>query len=571
MRRQVEGSIQGWLDGARHSVSAMGGVEGGRRRARRDSPGLVICLLVASGICALASGPTAEQIEFFEDKVRPVLAEHCYSCHSDKAEKVKGGLRLDTRETLLKGGTAGPVIVPGDAEASRLIKAVRYTDPDLQMPPKDKKLSAEQIASLETWVKMGAPDPRIAPGPRSLTDIAEARARHWAFQPVQDPAPPKVKKPRWVQTPVDAFVLAKLEQKQLKPAPPADRRTLIRRISYDLIGLPPTPEEVEAFLKDQRPEAYAQLVERLLASPHYGERWGRYWLDVARYADTKGYLAGGEERRYPFSYTYRDYVVRAYNEDKPYDQFLIEQIAADRLPQGEDKTPLTALGFLTLGRRFLNNQNDIIDDRIDLVTRGTLGLTVSCARCHDHKFDPIPTKDYYALHGVFASSEEPAEQPLLRPLRDSPDYQDYLKQKAKIEVEMEEFKDKEIARFIGELRQNVGDYLLGAREAKSVDDPAKFETFAVERKLIPGVLRRWITDLDARSQKPDPIFTPWFELAKLPDSDFATNAKPLLARFSADSALVNPGVAKALAERAPDSLKQVAEAYTKLFREIDAD
>ncbi len=543
-----------------------------RADARPTCRKLVWSLWIAASLCgAVAAEPTAEQIEFFENKIRPVLVEHCYACHSDKAEKVKGGLRLDTREGLLKGGTAGPAIVPGDAEASSLIKAVRYTDPELQMPPKDKKLSAEHIAALETWVKMGAPDPRTASGPRSLTDIAEARARHWAFQPVQNPVSPKVKKSRWVQTPVDAFVLAKLEQQKLKPAPPADRRTLIRRINYDLIGLPPTPEEVEAFINDKRPDAYAQLVERLLASPHYGERWGRYWLDVARYADTKGYLAGGEERRYPFSYTYRDYVVRAFNEDKPYDQFLIEQIAADRLPQAEDKTPLTALGFLTLGRRFLNNQNDIIDDRIDLVTRGTLGLTVSCARCHDHKFDPIPTQDYYALHGVFASSEEPAERPLLKSLNDSPDYQDYLKQKAKIEVEMEEFKDKEIAKFIGELRQNVGDYLLNVREAKSVDDAAKFETFAIERKLIPGVLRRWITDLDARSQKPDPIYTPWFEFSKLPETDFSTNAQPLLAKFSADSTAVNPVVAKALAKRAPDSLKQVAEAYTRLFREIDAN
>lgn len=529
---------------------------------------LSIVALVGSTV---AAEPTAEQIEFFENKIRPVLVDHCYACHSDKAEKVKGGLRLDTREALLKGGTSGPVIVPGDAEASPLIKAVRYADPELQMPPKDKKLPAEQIAALEAWVKMGAPDPRGSTGPKPLTDIAEARARHWAFQPVTNPVPPEVRKPRWVQTPVDAFVLAKLEQQKLKPAPPADRRTLIRRISYDLIGLPPTPEEVEAFEKDKRPDAYAQLVDRLLASPHYGERWGRYWLDVARYADTKGYLAGGEERRYPFSYTYRDYVVRAFNEDKPYDQFLIEQIAADRLPQGEDKTPLTALGFLTLGRRFLNNQNDIIDDRIDLVTRGTLGLTVSCARCHDHKFDPIPTQDYYALHGVFASSEEPADRPLLKPLSDSPDYQDYLKQKAKIEAEMEEFKDKEIAKFIGELRQNVGDYLLGAREGKSIDDAAKFETFAIERKLIPAVLRRWITDLDARSKNSDPIYTPWFELAKLPEASFSTNAQPLLAKFTADPTAVNPVVANALAERTPDSLKQVAEAYTRLFREIDAN
>jgi len=526
------------------------------------------------GVSAYAAEPTAAQIEFFEKKIRPIFAEHCYSCHSDKAEKVKGGLRLDTREALLKGGSSGAVIVPGDPDASPLIKAVRYQDEELRMPATKgggKKLSDDQIAALEAWVKLGAPDPRITGGPRPLTDIREARARHWAFQPVRKPAPPEVKKNRWVQTPVDAFVLAKLEQKHLNPAPPADRRTLIRRVTYDLIGLPPAPEQVEEFINDKKPDAYARLVDRLLSSPHYGERWGRYWLDVARYADTKGYLPGGEERRYPFSYTYRDYVVHAFNEDKPYDQFVIEQIAADRLPPGEEKDSLAALGFLTLGRRFLNNQNDIIDDRIDVVTRGTLGLTVSCARCHDHKFDPIPTRDYYALHGVFASSEEPGERPLLRPLQDSPDYQDYLKQKAKIEEEVEEFQDKEIAKFIGELRQNVGDYLLGARAAAGLEDQSKFDTFAIERKLLPAVLRRWLKDLDTRRKNSDPIFAPWFELAALSEQDFSANAKPLLAKFTTDSASVNPVVAKALADSAPDSLKQVAEAYNKLFKEIDAE
>jgi len=520
---------------------------------------------------AFAASPTGDQIEFFEGKIRPVLVDHCYSCHSDKAEKVKGGLKLDTAEATLKGGTSGQVIVPGDPDASLLIKAVRYGDEDLQMPPKDKKLPVEQIADLEAWVNMGAPDPRISSGVPQLTEIAEARARHWAFQPVKKPALPKVKQGRWVQTPVDTFVLARLEQKNLSPTRPADRRTLIRRVSYDLIGLPPTPEEVEAFVNDKKPDAYARLVDRLLASPHYGERWGRHWLDVARYADTKGYLAGGEERRYAFSYTYRDYVIRAFNEDKPYDQFLIEQIAADRLPLEEEKDSLAALGFLTLGRRFLNNPHDIIDDRIDVVTRGTLGLTVTCARCHDHKFDPISTKDYYALYGVFASSEEPAEKPLLRPLQDTPDHQDYLKAVAKIEAEVEEFQDKEIAKFIGELRQNVGDYLLGARDAAQLEDQAKFDTFAVERKLLPAVLRRWMKDLDERRKTPDPIFGPWFELSALPEQDFAANAKPSLARFVADSAQFNPVVAKALAERATNSLKEVVEAYNKLFANVDAE
>lgn len=518
---------------------------------------------------APASAPTADQIEFFENRIRPILIEHCYSCHSERAEKIRGGLRLDNREATFKGGTSGPAIVPGDAVASLLIKAVRYEDEDLQMPPKDEKLTAEQIADLEAWVNMGAPDPRVDDGPKPLTDVAEARARHWAFQPVQTPALPKVKKRDWIQTPVDQFVLAKLEQDELSPAKPADRRTLIRRVSYDLTGLPPTPQEVESFINAKQPDAYARLVDRLLASPHYGERWGRHWLDVARYADTKGYLAGGEERRYPFSYTYRDYVIRSFNEDKPYDQFLIEQIAADRLPLGEEKDALAALGFLTLGRRFLNNPHDIIDDRIDVVTRGTLGLTVSCARCHDHKFDPISAQDYYALYGVFASSEEPAEKPLLRPLHDSPDYQDYLRAVARIEAEIEEFQDKEIAKFIGELRKNVGDYLLGARDAAQLEDQSKFDTFAQERKLIPVVLRRWIKDLDERRKTPDPIFTPWFELSALVEADFSANAKPLFEKYLADSAQVNPVIASALSEKSADSLKSVVEVYNKLFADVD--
>lgn len=523
------------------------------------------------GYLGASATPTPEQIEFFESKIRPVFVEHCYSCHSEKAEKIKGGLKLDTRDALLKGGTSGPVITPGDPDASLLIKAVRYTDPEMQMPPKDKKLPAEQIADLEAWVKMGAPDPRDTPGPKPLTEVAEARAKHWAFQPVTKPALPKVKNPRWTKTAVDNFVLARLEEKKLKPAPAADRRTLIRRVSYDLLGLPPTPEEVEAFVNDKKPDAFARLVDHLLASPHYGERWGRYWLDLARYADTRGYLAGGEERRYAFSHTYRDYVVRAFNEDKPYDQFLVEQIAADRLELGEDKRALAALGFLTLGRRFLNNQNDIIDDRIDVVTRGTLGLTVTCARCHDHKFDPIPTKDYYSLHGVFASSEEPSERPLLGAHKDSPEYQDFLNAREKIQKEIADFEAKEIAKFRHDLLQNVGDYLLAARDVVKLDDQSKFDTFAGERKANPAVLRRWMAELEKRRTNSDPVLAAWFELSALDESEIATNLPSRLAGFSNEPSHVNPAVAKALLEGVTNSLNQVVAVYSKLFRDVEAE
>jgi hypothetical protein len=524
-----------------------------------------------SSLSGRAAGPSpaSDNGELFENKIRPLFADNCYTCHSEKAEKLKGGLRLDTPEMVLKGGSSGPVIIPGNPNASLLIKAVRYIDPDLQMPPKNKKLPPEQVAILESWVKAGAPMPRSANSAPLLSSVAEARARHWAFQPVHKPAVPAVKRSGWVKTPVDNFVLAQLENAHLKPAPQADRRSLIRRITYDLTGLPPTYAEVEAFEKDTSPDAYARLVDRLLASPHYGERWGRYWLDVARYADTKGYLAGGEQRRYAFSYTYRDYVIRAFNEDKPYHQFIVEQIAADRL-SGEDKQDLAALGFLTLGRRFLNDPNDIIDDRIDVVTRGTLGLTVGCARCHDHKFDPIPSKDYYSLHGIFASSEEPGELPLLGELRDSPQYKDYLKQKAKIEAEMAEFKDKEVAKYLDELRRQVGDYMLGAHDAARVEAD-KFDTFAGERKLEPKVLRRWMTELDARAKRPDLIFGPWVELGKLPEAGFATNASAFFARISADTNLANPVLAKALSAGSVNSLKAAAEVYTKVFQETDSE
>lgn len=532
--------------------------------------GSFVAALLALATCGHATTSSPEQLEFFEAKIRPIFVDHCYPCHSAK-EKIKGSLRLDAASALRKGGNNGPAVVPGNAEASLLIKAVRYTDEDLQMPPDDKKLSAEQIALLEAWVQLGAPMPQSSDADGMMTEVNVARTKHWAFQPVQMPTTPKVKKSSWVQSPVDNFILAKMEGKKLKPASAADRRTLIRRLSYDLIGLPPTPQEVEAFVNDKSPDAYAKVVDRLLASPHYGERWGRHWLDVARYADTKGYLAGGEERRYKFSYTYRDYVIRAFNEDKPYDQFLIEQIAADRLDPGEDKSSLAALGFLTLGRRFLNNQNDIIDDRIDVITRGTMGLTVTCARCHDHKFEPISARDYYALYGVLQSSEEPGELPLLNPIVDSLQYQGYLKEKAKIEKEIDEFEIKEIEIFRADLRKNVGDYLLAAQAAAGLEEQSKFDDFAGNRKVLPAILRRWMTDLNEREKQSDPVLGPWFEFTKLNKTNFTAEAQPLLVRLASEQPGANAVVAKAIVERKPESLQQVAECYEKLFRAVEEE
>ena len=375
---------------------------------------------------------TADQSAFFENKIRPILASQCLKCHSAAEGKVKGGLALDTREGVLKGGDSGPAVIPGNPDKSPLIRAVRYTDPNLQMPPKGEKLTDAQVADLVAWVKMGAPDPRTGAAKGKYANAGERKV-WWAFQPVKLTPPPAVQNKAWAANPVDNYILAKLEEKNLKPSGPADKQVLIRRLYFDLIGLPPTPAEVEAFVADKSPTAYAQLVDKLLASPHYGERWGRHWLDVARYSDTIGDPAKKKESpAYPFAWTYRDYVVKAFNDDKPYDQFIREQLAADRLPNNKDRTTLAALGFITVGDHFDGNREDIINDRIDVVTKGFNGLTVACARCHDHMFDPIPTKDYYALHGIFSNIEEPKELPIIA-TADKAKYADYLKEKVALD------------------------------------------------------------------------------------------------------------------------------------------
>ncbi len=381
-------------------------------------------LVVAAG-AAVTSEPNSEQSAFFESKIRPILAENCYRCHSLEEGKAKGGLTLDSRDGWQKGSENGPVIEPGKPEESVLITAIGYDDPDLQMPPKGEKLSTEQIAALTEWVKMGAPDPRQAPknAGAKLSGLTDSAKSHWAYQPVIKPEIPTNEGQSWCRTPVDAFILRALETNGMRPNPAATKEALIRRAYYDLIGLPPTPYQVNDFLQDDSPDAFANVVDQLLASPQYGERWGRFWLDTARYSDTKGGDRNNRETsyRYADAWTYRDYVIRSFNEDKPYNQFALEQIAADQLPGVQENDPsLAALGFLTVGERF-RNVNDVINDRIDVVSKGFLGLTVTCARCHDHMFDPIPQSDYYALHGVFASVYEPQEKPVLTTNKLNPD------------------------------------------------------------------------------------------------------------------------------------------------------
>jgi hypothetical protein len=367
-------------------------------------------LQIALAGSALAADAAPGGNDFFETRVRPVLVGHCYECHSTAAKKSKGGLRLDTRAGVLKGGDSGPALVPGDPDNSRLIRAVRHTDKELRMPPK-KKLSDTQIADLTAWVKMGAPDPRTAPSPTKYGMTLEEGRDFWSFRPVKDPPVPAVKDASWPRTPVDAFILAHLEAAGVVPASLADRQTLLRRVTFDLTGLPPTPAEMDAFLADSSSEAFARVVDRLLASPRYGERWGRHWLDVVRYADTCG---NASDHPVPQAHKYRDWVIRAFNRDLPYDQFLREQVAGDLMPAGSDaerRERITATGYLAIARRFGGDRSGehhlTLDDTIDNLGRAVLGSTLACARCHDHKFDPFTVRDYYGLYGIFASTRYP--------------------------------------------------------------------------------------------------------------------------------------------------------------------
>jgi hypothetical protein len=354
----------------------------------------LLSLVAALLPCAGGAATAADQRDFFEMRVRPVLAKNCFGCHT--AAKM-GGLEMSGREALIKGGKSGPAIVPGDPDKSLLIQAVAQTHDRLKMPPAGK-LPETEIADLRAWIKDGAVWPEVATVKDAKPEyvITPEQRAFWAFQPVRKPELPTVKDQKWARTPIDHFILAKLESKDLRPAPLAGKHTLIRRATLDLIGLPPTPEEVEAFVRDTSKDAFAKVVDRLLASPHYGERWGRYWLDVARYSDDK--LNSTMDDPYANSFRYRDWVIRAFNEDMPYDRFVKAQIAGDLLGEKDPEKYAAGLAFYA-------NSPEFQEDRVDVTTRGFLGLTVACAQCHDHKFDPIPAKDYYSLLGIFRGTE----------------------------------------------------------------------------------------------------------------------------------------------------------------------
>jgi uncharacterized membrane protein YgcG len=471
---------------------------------RRSLTCLPISLLA---VVANAQSPAAAP-DYFELKIRPLLATNCYSCHTDSA---LGGLRLDGRESMLKGGGRGPSLVPGDPEKSLMIQAVRQTDPKLKMPM-GSKLKDSEVADLVAWVKAGAVWPKSDP---SLTTTAKTNGKYvipperkafWSLVPLKDPQPPAVKDTKWAKSPIDKFILARLEKDGMKPVRPASKHDLLRRATLDLTGLPPTPEEIAAFDKDSSPDAFAKVVDRLLASPHYGERWGRAWLDVARFGEDDYRSLNPFPRGYfPYSnaYIYRDWVIQAFDDDLPYDQFVKAQLSGDLLDEKVRYKYLPATGFLGLGPWYFDNgavevtRADERHDRVDVVTRGFLGLTVACARCHDHKYDPIPQTDYYSLAGVFKNTSYHEY-----PLAPKAVVEEHLKIEAEVEKKqkvLQEMQTSLSASLSESLAFQTANYLQGVYQV--VGQKKEKDAIVEARKLDYELLERWIAYLGKTTDK----------------------------------------------------------------------
>lgn len=512
-------------------------------------------VLLWGATVTFADEPQEARAKFFEDRIRPLLLKRCCGCHGE--ELSEGHLRLDTKQGWERGGERGPAIVPGDPSASLMIRAVSYRDDKLQMPPPDsgKPLTAAEIDALTSWIRHGAFDPRV--GGKVVTDIEQAAAKHWAFQPINAP------KVEDGAHPIDALIDRKLQEQKFVPTEPADPQTLIRRMTYDLLGLPPTAEEIAEFARNmaESPDAVKRLVERLLKSPRYGERWARHWLDVARYSDAKdGVLMYGDARIRPFAYTYRDYVIRAFNADKPFDQFIREQLAADQLDLPADSPDLAAMGLLTLGRLFDSNRHDVIDDQIDVVGRGLLGLSLSCARCHDHKHDPVPTADYYSLYGVFASSVEPYERPRIGAITE-PGQAFEQEFGAKLK-EIAAQQQKHYNETLNTARERTPDYLVHvATTEPDVSETAIFFLSLFPDQLRPQITKRWRQLIARRAFPEDPVFGPWHDLMRDPMCDPRLKSEEWKARG------VDPRIIDGLVAAKPSDKSEMAKTYGAILRD----
>jgi hypothetical protein len=477
--------------------------------------GLAIALFSFLG--AAASAQSREGSDLFETQVRPIFVAKFQACHNSKTRM--GGLDLSTAAGFQKGAESGPLFLKDDTEHSRLMQALSYSG-SVKMPPTGK-LSDKERADISAWIKRGAPWPQ-----ETVSANGAKGGPFWSFQRIAHPAPPAVADRPWPRSPIDSFVLAKLEAAGLAPAKQADKFTLLRRATFDLTGLPPTEQEIRDFLSDQTENAFAHVVDRLLASPRYGERWGRHWLDVARYADSTG---ADEDYRYPYAWRYRDYVISSFNKDLPYDRFVLEQLAGDLLPPtqpgGVNAEGIVATGFLALGPKLVAEQDkvkmvyDIVDEQIDVTSRALLGLTVACARCHDHKFDPIPTKDYYSLASIFASTKQLSKiegtvsklyfVPLV-PESEAGAYKRYQDELQAKEKAIEAIVREEHSRYVAALRLQLAEYMTAAEEVYSGRKSAA-ESVA-DRHLQASVLDRWVAYLKPRKER-RPHLDEWYKLS----------------------------------------------------------
>ncbi|MEM6472528.1 MAG: DUF1549 domain-containing protein, partial [Planctomycetota bacterium] len=538
---------------------------------------LTFSIFALSSLPATVRGDqaAAKKQAYFENNIRPLLAKHCFECHN--ATKQEGGVRLDFRQAMLTGGDSGPTIVPGKPEESLLIEVVRYES--LEMPP-EGPLDEQDVAKLVRWVRQGAywPDDDVAQKP-SLGDQDAIRAvaeDHWSFRKVERPSQPKVSDPDWVRTPVDRFVLSKLDENGLEPSARANRKTLIRRAFIDLIGLPPTPAVVESVFGQSGLSklTYVEIVDGLLASPHYGERMARHWMDVARYADTRDFQAAAD-LRYPFAYTYRDWLIHAFNSDMPFDEFVKHQIAADAFAERQDDPNLAALGFLTVGPLFRNNTHERIADRIDVVTRGLMGMTGSCARCHDHKYDPIAIEDYYSLYGIFRDSVRQKELPTI----DSPlgnvvashlidDYEETVAaERAKLLAYEQQLADSAME----ELGKRAAEYLLGYVEMQ-IEKTETTRGLKSKRKLEETALTPLANSLDRfrrdQSNQSHPVFGPLVGLLAAQDDSFAIARDAYLKKFGeALPARIHDAVRQASSRR--EFCKSLGDAYSAAAKSTD--
>jgi len=517
---------------------------------------LAVALMLAGMVPAGSLGRAGE-VRFDRD-IRPILAEHCLECHGLDAGSRQGDLRLDTDE-----GAKPQAVLPGRPDESELVRRILATDPDLRMPPpaKGPGLTATEIDTLRRWIAAGAP-----------------YEGHWAFAPIRRPPVPATNRP--ASTDIDRFLASAREARGLAEPPRIGRRELIRRATFDLTGLPPAWEDVEAFETDTSPdgEAFARVVDRLLASPRYGERWGRHWLDIARYADTHGGSAIGFTK-FPFSYTYRDYCVRSFNGDVPWDRFITEQVAADQMGLAANDPALAGLGFLTIGMQF-RNRHDLIDDQIDVVSRGLMGLTIACARCHDHKYDPVTASDYYALAATLAPSQPPELLPVIGSPEETPALADYQRELERRRTIRDDMARDQITVMQGRLRMQVGLYLRElAKGTPEQDLTSAFLSFRTD-DVRPHVLNRWRTYL-ATMPADDPVFGPWVKVRDLPAADFQPRCAEIVAALTAENGdpaaaaaknglgeetpKWNPLVLAALSERKPAALADVADVYGTVF------